>query len=131
MKIVVLIARILLGLLFVLAGSLGMYFAVTIGAPPPSPSPLPALAQQFVDVVFKSRYVEVVDAFQIVAGLLLLANRYVTLAVIILAAVLVNIFAYHTTMDPAGFPPAIVALVLWLIVAWSRRASLSALLNAR
>ncbi|HWT05082.1 MAG TPA: hypothetical protein VN224_04950, partial [Xanthomonadales bacterium] len=42
--------------------------------------------------------------------------------IVTLAAVLANILVFHATMLPSGFPLAIVATVLWFIVALPLRA---------
>jgi putative oxidoreductase len=48
---------------------------------------------------------------------LLLVNRYVVLALVLLGPVIVNIFFFHALMAPEGLPLAIVVVVLWLILA--------------
>ena len=128
MRIVVLIARILLGLLFLVAGAMKFYFAATTGGPPPPP--LAGLAGQFTDIMFKSHYIVLVCAFEVIAGVLLLVNRYVRLALVITAALVINILTYHITMYPAGIVPGLIALVLWLVVAWPQRATFAAFFSA-
>lgn len=59
---------------------------------------------------------------QVLAGVLLLLDQYVPLALIVLAAVLVNILTFHVTMMPqALFPMPIVAVILWFLTAWPLR----------
>lgn len=123
MKIAVLIARILLGLLFVFSGS----FAFIPFTPPPQPG----LAGQFQDVFFASHWVKFVEVVQLIAGLLLLANRYVPLALVALAAVLANILFFHLSMQPQGIVPGLIATALWFLVAWWHRASFAPLLAAK
>jgi putative oxidoreductase len=53
---------------------------------------------------------------QIVGGVLLLANRFVPLALILLGPVLVNILQFHFLMAPAGLPLALFTTLLWFIV---------------
>jgi hypothetical protein len=60
-------------------------------------------------------------------GLLLLANRYVALGLVILAAIIVNILTFHLAMDPKGIVPGIVCGILWVVVAWSARGNLAGL----
>jgi putative oxidoreductase len=110
MKIVVLISRILLGLIFVFFGSNGFLHFLPM---PPLP---PGLAAQFFTVLFQSHYVLVISAFQVVGGLLLLANRYVPLGLAILGPVIVNILCYHLLIMMTGIPLALVATVLWFIL---------------
>ena len=116
MKIVVVVARILLGLIFVVFGLNGFFFFF------PPPPTLPPLMIEFNHAALASHFTWLPMTVQVVAGLMLLANRYVPLALVLLAAVLANILMVHITMFPIGIPPAIVATILWFIVAWPMRA---------
>ena len=109
MKIAVLIARILLGLIFVLFGLNG--FLQFLHMPPPT-----GLPAQFLGALFVSHYYVVVFALQFIGGVLLLAGRYIPLALIILGPILVNILLFHSTMAPAGLPLALLTTILWFIV---------------
>jgi uncharacterized membrane protein YphA (DoxX/SURF4 family) len=109
MKVAVLIARILLGLIFVVFGLNGFLHFI------PS-QPIPGLAGQFVAVVFTSHYYVTIFAVQFIGGALLLSGRYIPLALTILAPIIVNILNFHITMAPAGIGPGLVATVLWIIV---------------
>jgi putative oxidoreductase len=60
-------------------------------------------------------------SLKIVAGSLLLANRFVPVALIVLAGFLYNSFAFHLTMMPIAIPAPIIATVLWVIVALKYR----------
>ena len=117
MKIVSTIARYLLGVIFLTFGLNG--FLHFIPMPPPT-----GLAAQFIGAIFVSRYYVVIFLLQIVPAVLLLANRYVALAVVILAPIIVNILCFHILMAPAGLPLALVVTVLWFLVAWTVRPSL-------
>jgi uncharacterized membrane protein YphA (DoxX/SURF4 family) len=119
MTIAATIARLLLGLLFVFAGSMPFIMS--------SPPPQPGLAGAFNDVFFHSHWALFVGAAQIVIGLLLLVNRYVPIALIMLAAFLYNSFAFHLTMAPAALPGPVVVLVLWLLIVARYRSRLAAL----
>ena len=73
MKIVILIARLLLGLIFVVFGLNGFLNFLSMG-------PMPTgLAGQFVGALILSHYFWVVAALQIIGGVLLLVNRFVPL----------------------------------------------------
>jgi hypothetical protein len=115
MKIVVLIARILLGLIFFLLGLNGFLNFLHMG---PMPS---GLAGQFLAVLFQSHYVYFVSAVQAAGGALLLVNRYVPFGLTLLGPVIANILAYHLLMDLKGIPLAIVVTILWGIVAFRNR----------
>ena len=115
MKILTLIARLLLGLIFVVFGLNGFLNFLSMG-------PMPAgLAGQFVGALILSHYFWVVAALQIAGGLLLLVNRFVPLGLVLLGPVIVNIILYHVFLNPAGIALAIVVAVLWLIVFYAHR----------
>src|SRR5438477_12729284 len=92
MKIAVIIARILMGIIFVFFGLNG--FLQFLKAPLPG-----GLAGQFLSVFFQSHWVLAVSAVQLVGGLLLLVNRYVPLALALLGPVIVNIILYHSLIS--------------------------------
>jgi len=115
MKIVVLIARILMGLIFLVFGLNGFLHFIPMG---PMPS---GLAGQFIGLLFQSHYVYLVSAVQAIGGALLLVNRYVALALTLLGPVIVNILLYHLLMDLKGIPMALVVTVCWGIVAYRNR----------
>jgi hypothetical protein len=115
MKVVTVIARILLGLAFTAVSILG--FMIYHNPPPPPPG----LAAEFMHAFFASGWVLVIDTSQLIAGVLLLINRYVPLALVILAGIFVNILTYHITMMPSGLPIPLFLLILWVIVAWPLR----------
>src|SRR5580692_5784605 len=89
MKIAVLIARILLGLLFLVFGLNGFLNFIPVGQLPSG------LAGQFVTALLQSHYVQVVCAFEVAGGALLLINRYVPLGLTLLGPIIVNILLYH------------------------------------
>ena len=79
------------------------------------------LAGQFMGALVLSHYYWVVAAFQIIGGVLLLVNRFVPLALVLLGPVIVNILCYHVFLNHAGAPFAIVVTVLWFIVFYRHR----------
>ncbi len=110
MKIVILIARLLLGLTFVVLGLNGFLNFLSMG-------PMPTgLAGQFISALILSHYFWVVAALQVAGGALLLVNRYVPLALVLLGPVIVNIICYHVFLNPVGWPLALVVTILWFIV---------------
>jgi hypothetical protein len=58
---------------------------------------------------------------QLVSGALLVANRFVPLALALLAPVVVNIFAFHLFLDPSGMGVAAAVTLLEIYLAWSYR----------
>ncbi len=114
MRIVTLIARILLRLVFLVFGLNG--FLHFIPMQPPK-----GLAGQYLGVLFVSHYLVPIFLLQVIGGVLLLANRFVPLALALLGPVLVNILLFHSLMAPEGLPLALVTTVLWLIVFYGVR----------
>lgn len=118
------LARLLLGLMFAVFGANG--FLQFIPLPPPPPA---ALA--FLGGLGASGYVfPLLSATELVAGLMLLSNRFVPLALVLLAPVVVNIMAYHLVLAPPDVP-SILATVGELYLAWVYRASFRGVLATR
>jgi putative oxidoreductase len=124
MKIASLIARLLLGLIFLAFGLNG--FLHFIPLPPPS-----GVAAQFYGALVASPFWTVIFAVQVIGGTLLLLNRFVPLALVALAAVIVNILAFHIFMAPAGLPLALFVGALWTVVALRNKQYLASLFVAR
>jgi len=125
MRIASLIARVLLGLVFVVFGLNGYLHFIPAGPMPAGP------AGQFIAALSQSHYMTVVFAFQLIPGVLLLLNRYVPLALALLAPVIVNIVLFHAFMAPSGLALAIVVSVLWFIAAHQVRGAFAGLLQQR
>lgn len=115
MKILTIIARVLLGLIFVFFGSNGLLHFLPM---PPLPQ---GVTGEFLHSFFASGYVYVISGFQLIAGLLLLIGKFVPLGLTILGAIIVNIWTFHLLMAPEGLPPAVVVTVLELFLVWSYR----------
>jgi putative oxidoreductase len=124
MKIVVLIARILLGLIFVVFGLNG--FLLFLPQPPIPPGDM----LTFVTVMGKSHYMIPVFALQVIGGLLLLIGRFVPLALTLLGPVLVNILITHIVFQPSGLPPGVFAAVLWLLLFFAYRQYFASIFTA-
>jgi len=120
MKIVTVIARILLGLIFFVFGLNG--FVGFFPAPP-----MAGVAGAFIGALVSSHYLYLVSGVQLISGILLLINRYVPLALAMLAPVLANILMYHATMQPSGFPMAILTTIFWAILVWRYRSHFTSL----
>lgn len=125
MKIVVLIARLLLGLVFVVFGLNGFLNFLDMG-------PMPTgLAGQFIGALILSHYFWVVAALQIAGGVLLLVNQFVPLALVLLGPVIVNILLYHIFLNPSGMLVAVVVTILWLVVFYAKRQYFSGIFAQR
>src|SRR5689334_14299842 len=115
MKIVFLIARLSLGLTFVVFGLNGFLNFLSMG-------PMPTgLAGQFIGALFLSHYFWVVAVLQIAGGALLLVNRFVPLALVLLGPVIVNIICYHVFLNHMGAGLAAAVTILWFIVFYGKR----------
>jgi len=115
MKILVVIARVLLGLMFLIFGLNG--FLNYLPAPP-----LTGVSGAFLGALMTSHYVYLICAVQALAGLFLLVNQFLPLGLALLAPVIANIITYHLTMDRSGPQLAILATILWAFLAWKFRA---------
>src|ERR1700676_5053525 len=124
MRIASVIARYLAGVIFVVFGLNG--FLNFIPMPPPG-----GIAGQFLGVLYASHYLWVIFGFQLIAGVLLLVNRYVPLAVAMLAPVLVNILTFHALMAPSGLPLALLVAVLWAVMFVDVRPAFDGLFQSR
>jgi putative oxidoreductase len=116
MRVAGLIARYLLGLIFLVFGANG--FLHFIPMPPPS-----GVAGQFMGALFVSHVLVVVFLLELIPAILLLVGRYVPLALVLLGPVIVNIVLFHAFMAPSGLPLATVVVILWLLTAWSVRSA--------
>jgi uncharacterized membrane protein YphA (DoxX/SURF4 family) len=123
-------ARLLLGLIFVAHGLNGFLKLV-----PQAPTYVPDRALAFVAALVIAGYVfPLVNAVEIVAGALLLSNRYVPLALAALAPIIVNIAAFYgvlAALPPAGSVLAAVMLGLEIYLAWTNREAFAPMLAPR
>ena len=124
MKILANISRFLLALIFTIFGLNG--FLHFIPMPPPT-----GVAAQFMGAMFVSKYLLFVFTIQLIAGVLLFSNRYVPLALTLLAPVIVNILLFHVLMNPAGLGLAIFVAILWGVVFASVRSAFAGIFQAR
>ena|SRR5438105_13501805 len=115
MRILVVIARILLGLIFFVFGLNGFLSFL------PMPQ-LEGVWGAFLGALFTSHYLYMICGVQVIAGVLLLINQFVPLALALLAPVIVNILTYHITMQPSGLPLALFTTILWVILMLRYRA---------
>ena len=124
-SIAIRISRIVLGLAFFVFGLNGF---LNFLPHPPMPEAAGALMGAFV----ASGYLfPLIKATEVVVGALLLSNRFVPLALTLLAPVMVNIIAFHTFLAPAGLAVPIVLVGLHLYLAYTYRASFRGLLQSQ
>jgi len=121
------IARVLLGLLFFVFGLNGFLHFI-----PQPKTPQPAGAMAFAEALMKSGYMfQLVAGTQVLVGVLLLLNRFVPLALVLIAPVIVNIIAFHLFLAPSGMGPGAAALILELYLAWAYRDNYRSVLAMR
>ena len=124
MKILTNVSRFLLGFIFLVFGLNG--FLHFIPMPPPS-----GVAGQFLGSMFVTKYLLFVFAIQLIGGVLLLVNRYVPIALTILAPIIVNILLFHSLMNPSGLGLALFVAILWAVVIASVRSAFAGIFQAR
>jgi len=120
------VARLLLGFVFVLFGLNGFFQFL------PQPSNIPEPAMAFAGALLKAGYMfPLIKGTEVVAGTLLLSNRFVPLALALLAPNVVNILAFHAFLAPAGVGLALFVLILEVYLAWAYRDAYRPMLAAR
>jgi putative oxidoreductase len=122
MKIVEIIVRILLGLVFTVFGSNAFLHFMPM---PPMPGP----AGAFLGATNETGYLYVVAGCQVLGGLILLIGRYIPLGLTLLGPVIVNILCFHIFMNHQGLPLALVVAVLALFLLWRHRANFAGLVK--
>lgn len=124
MKMAALIARLLLGLIFTVFGLNGFLHFI-----PNMQTPDRAVAF-FTAMAATGYMLPLLFATQVLGGVLLLLGRFVPLALVLLAPVVVNIVMFHMFLAPGGLPLAIVVAALELFLAWTRRDAFTSMLRA-
>lgn len=109
MKYISLVARILLGLIFIVLGLNKLY--------PFLHMPMPTgFALQFYIDLMTAHIITVIACLEVISALLLFFNRYVALALVLLGPIIVNAFLYEVFLDPKHLPLIVVTLFLYIIV---------------
>ncbi len=121
------IARIVMGLTFFVFGLNGFLHFI--------PEPKKAMseaAMTFMGGLMESGYMfPMITGTQVLVGVLLLLNRFVPLALALLAPVVVNIVAFHVFLESSGLVIALVVLILELYLAWAYRNAFRPMLTPR
>lgn len=119
--------RVLFGALFAFSGFTGLF---NLG--PQSMEGMPAEAVAFATALGESGFImPVTKAVELVAGIMLLANRFAPLALALLAPLVIGIFGFHTLLAPSGAAMAIVLAVAEIYLAWAYRESFKPMLRPR
>ena len=111
MKVATIIARVLLGLIFVVFGSNAFLHFI------PMP-PMSGHAEHFIGAMYATGYLQIIAALEVIGGALLLVGRYVPLGLTLLGPIIVNIDLFHLFMDHSGLPMAMLVSALSLFLLW-------------
>ncbi|HEY4382178.1 MAG TPA: DoxX family membrane protein [Acidobacteriaceae bacterium] len=123
MKVMVVIARILLGLMFAFAGFVKVF--------PVMPMQIPSGdAGTMMSLMMGHKWMLLYGLVELASGLMLLAGRFVPLGLTLLAAMIVNIVLFGTTLAPQGLPAGLVLGVLELFLVYAYRASFAGIFAA-
>lgn len=115
MKITLIIARSLMGLMFLFSSITFLFKLIT----PPEPS---GTVKVFNDGLEASIYLlPTAKIIELICGIAFLSGMFVPLALILIAPILVNIVLIHVFLAPEGLPLAIVLALIYLFVAYSQR----------
>ncbi len=98
MKLASTIARLLLGLIFVVFG-LNFWLGFIQVPPPPEGSQ----AAAFMGAMYLSGYLTLVKVLEVTGGLLLLSGRLPNLALAVLGPIVVNIALFHVFLAKGGY----------------------------
>ncbi|MFI6101938.1 hypothetical protein ACIA8G_40850 [Lentzea sp. NPDC051213] len=121
------VTRLLTGLLFATTGLNGFLMFM----PAPDPSTMAKAGVDFSAALYQTGYMlELTSATQLVAGLLLIAGRFVPLALALLAPVVVNIFLFHVFLEPSGMVTALLVVAAEIGLAWAYRDRFRPMLKA-
>jgi len=118
------IARTLLGLAFVVFGL--NYFLHFL----PQPT-MPADAMAFAGALTAGKIMSITKPIEIAAGLALLGNRFVPLALTLLAPIEIGILTFHVVFEPSGLPVIVILIALTIYLAWSYRSAFAPMLRPR
>jgi uncharacterized membrane protein YphA (DoxX/SURF4 family) len=118
MKILLLTARILMGLAFLVFGLNGFFHFIPMQAPPPT-----SAAGQYLAVMTATHYFIPIYSLQGICGILFIFNRFVPLALALICPVIVNILLFHALMEPSNVLPGLLVTICWIIVYYGHRSA--------
>jgi hypothetical protein len=97
----------------------------------PVPKDMPEEIITVSTALMKGGYMTVVSGAEVLIAVLLLTNRFVPLALALLAPIIVGILTFHIAVAPASIGPGIVVLLMELFLAWAYRAAFRPMLKGR
>lgn len=123
------IARILMGLMFVVFGANGLMMSLTGAGFIPMPPPKPEMMTVMGGIMGMVYLMPLIKMLEVIGGIMLLTNKFVNLSIVLLAPIVVNILGIHLFVDLAGAPMAIFITLLQIIIIKSRWNSFKPLLS--
>jgi putative oxidoreductase len=124
LKIGIIIARILLGLVFFAAGLISILNLGKMGG-------MPADATTFLTLMVTHNYTIFMALLMLIGGLLLLVGRFVPIGLVLLAPILVNILLFHILFRVPGIITGALCTVLEVFLIWAYRPSFRGLFAAK
>jgi len=119
--------RVVLGLLFFVTGLNGF-----LNFLPQNAESMSEGALAFSTALAQTGYMlPLAMGVQLLSGILLLANRFVPLALTLLAPIVVGIFAFHVFLAPSGLVIAIAVAAMEAGLAWAHRDAFRSVLRVR
>jgi|SRR4051812_40113534 len=117
MKIAVIIVRTLMGLLFLFASIVVLFHLI-------DPPPQTGAVKVFNDgLTITGYFMTVLKLTELLCGVAFVTGRFVPLATVVIAPIIVNIFLFHAFMDTTGLPVAIFLVLANLFLAYAYRKS--------
>lgn len=99
---------------------------------PPPPNGIAPGAQAFSVALMNTGYMmPLIGITQLLTGLMLVSNRFVPLALVLLAPFFVNSILFHTFLEHTGLPMALIFTAIELALAWHYRRAYASLFKAR
>jgi len=126
MKYIPLIARYLLGIVFVVF-SLNFWLKF-IEVPMPEEG---SQAANFMTILVTTGFLTVVKILELLGGILLLVGRFVNLALAVLGPIVVNISLYHVFILKGDYGMAVLVSVLAIVALAGRRDFINSLMAAK
>ncbi|RYZ08661.1 MAG: DoxX family protein [Myxococcales bacterium] len=118
-------ARLALGAIFFVFGLNGFLHFL------PMPAPTGVAATFMGGMAATGYFFPLLKGTEVLAGLLLLGNRYVPLALTVLAPIVLNIVLFHVFVAPAGLVLPLVIVALGVYLAYTERAVFAPMLRAK
>jgi putative oxidoreductase len=127
MKIAMIIVRTLMGLLFIF-GSVVYFFDLVA---PPEMEPGSPIRLFNEGLAASGYFFTLLKITELLCGILLVIGRFVPLALVILAPVIINILAVHVFLDRSGLPVAIFLVLAAAFLAYYYRKAYAPMLTPK